>query len=604
MTALHAPPPHVNAPRDASGPSPAPGGPYVPPGFDGASWPAVEALVNELRARPVESPAAADAWLNDRSELEAACSEARARLYINMTCDTEDEAVAAAYAGYIERVAPELQRAGFELDRRQVALCERFGLVADRHAVLHRDTRAEVDLFRPENVALHTELAQLGQRYQRITGSMTVQFDGQTRTMPQMAAYQERTDRAVREAAWRAVTDRRLADADEIDGMYDAMVQRRDRLARNAGFPDYLRHTFVSKHRFDYSPADCRAFHAAVEHEIMPFCAELDARRRRDLGLAELKPWDLGVDPKGRGPLRPFTDGADLVARTRRVMHALDGELAGMFESMGDGRNTRGIATGELLDLDSRKGKAPGGYQYMQDFSRKPFIFMNAAGLHRDVETMVHEAGHAFHSMLCKDDPWLHYRHSPIEFAEVASMSMELLTMRHWGVPGGFYENPSDLARAQRKQLEGSLALLPWIATIDAFQHWVYERPRHDRAERKGAWKDLVERFGLRGNRVAWGPTTAAARDFAWQAQPHLFGHPLYYIEYGIAQLGALQLWARSLDEGEAVAVDAYKRALRLGGSRPLPDLFAAAGLRLDFSRGMFARLRDRVQRELERLPE
>jgi oligoendopeptidase F len=240
----------------------------------------------------------------------------------------------------------------------------------------------------------------------------------------------------------------------------------------------------------------------------------------------------------------------------------------------------------------------------MQDRSRKPFIFMNAAGVHRDVETMVHEAGHAFHSMLCDDEPLLHYRHSPIEFAEVASMAMELLSMPHWGVEGGFYSDPSDLARAKRKQLEGSLAFFPWCVTIDAFQHWVYENPTHTRDERTDAWRALLDRFGFRGARLTWETQDKPARDAAWQAQSHLFGVPFYYIEYGIAQLGALQLWVKSLTEGPDAAVAAYKRALSLGGSRPLPELFEAAGVRFDFSESMFGTLREAVERELAKLPE
>ncbi|MAY74196.1 MAG: peptidase M3 [Phycisphaerae bacterium] len=577
---------------------------FVPEQIDATDWANLEALFRGLSEREVEDAEGYERWLVDRSELEAACSEARANLYINMTCETSDEEASKAYAAFIENVEPKLAPAAFELDKRQVELAERFGATGERHEVLHRDTLAEVELFREESVALKTKVQQLDQKYDTVCGAMTVEFDGEKKTLPQMSKYLELTDRAKREAAWRTVAQRRLQDRDTIDGIYDEMVGLRHRIANQAGFENYVGYAFKAMHRFDYTPADCRLFHSAVDRVVTPFCDAVSERRRAELGVDELRAWDLAVDSKGRSPLNPFEGGADLVAKTRRVMEALDGELADLFAELGDGSTRQGARGGASFDLDSRMGKAPGGYQYMLDRSRRPFIFMNAAGLHRDVETMVHEAGHAFHSMLCKTDPLLHYRHSPIEFAEVASMSMELLTMRHWGVDGGFYDNEADLARAKRKQLEGSISLFGHIATIDAFQHWVYENPEHTREQRTAAWLDLIERFGFRGSRIGWEEQDLPARDAAWHAQPHPFGVPFYYIEYGIAQLGALQLWVRSLNEGEDVAVAAYKNALALGGSRPLPELFEAAGIRFDFSAEMFATVREAVERELAKLPE
>ncbi|MEM0984134.1 MAG: M3 family oligoendopeptidase [Planctomycetota bacterium] len=576
----------------------------VPASLDASEWEAIQPIFETLRMREVSSKAELEAWLADRSELEAACSESGARLYINMTCNTEDESASKAYLAFVENVQPRISLASFELDTVQAKLAGDLGLTEPRYEVLNRDTDADVELFHEENVPVKTELAALSQKYQSIAGSMTVEFEGETKTLPQMAKIQESTDRTRREAAWKAVASRRLEDRDAIDGVFDEMVAKRHRLARNANLATYVDYAFASMHRFDYTPADCLKFHDAVEQEIMPFCGRLDTDRKKDLGLEALKPWDLGVDPKGREPLSPFDGGADLVAKSRRVFEALDDELANLFLQLGDGTNSNGIADGHLLDLDSRRGKAPGGYQYMQDRSRRPFIFMNAAGVHRDVETMVHEAGHAFHSMLCVAEPLLHYRHSPIEFAEVASMSMELLSMPYWGVEGGFYEDEADLHRAQRKQLQGTLSLLPWIATIDAFQHWIYQNHEHTRDERTAAWNALIDRFGLMGHRVDWDDETAASRDTRWHGQGHPFGNPFYYIEYGIAQLGALQLWAQSVERGEAVALANYKKALSLGGSRPLPELFAAAEIEFDFSASMFARLRDLVEARLAEIPD
>jgi oligoendopeptidase F len=573
---------------------------FIPPSFSGADWASIEPLGRELLARPVNSRAELERWIVERGDLQAACAEAEANLYIDMTCDTKNEAKQSAFTTYIETIPPKLKPLIFDLDNRQVELTARFDLDTQRYGVLSRDTRAEVEVFRDENVPIETELEKLSQKYQQIIGAMMVEFEGKEQTLPQMARYQELADREIREAAWRVVADRRLRDVEALNEIYDAMVQMRDQIARNAGFENFIGFTFKAKKRFDYTPADCRTFHTAVEQVIVPFLHRQDQRRKELLGLDKLRPWDLAVDPKGRPPLKPFAGGVDLVNRSRRAFERLDGRLAQMFATLGDGANTQGAANGALLDLDSRKGKAPGGYQSMRDYSRVPFIFMNAAGLHRDVETMVHEAGHAFHSMLCVDEPLLHYRHSPIEFAEVASMSMELLTMPHWGGEGGFYPDAEDLARAQRRQIEGSVGMLPWIATIDAFQHWVYGNPKHTRDQRTSAWLELDSRFG---HAVAW-DGLEAPRAAMWQRQMHLYGVPFYYIEYGIAQLGSLQLWLRALEESEHTAVEAYMAALRLGGSRPLPELFTTAGLKFDFGPDTIKRLVDRVERELEKLPE
>lgn len=572
---------------------------FVPADLDASAWERVEPYVRALLDRDPATTAEAERWLLDRSELDAACSETGANLYIAMTCATDDEAAQGAYLRFIEHVRPKLKQAAFDLDRHQAGFCRRLDLAgkSDRYTVLVRNTEADVSIFRPENVPIFTETEKLENEYQKITGRMTVTFRGQERTLPQMGRFLEEQDRATREEAWRLVAKRRLEDREAIEQVFDDLVRHRHAISRHAGFNDFVGYTFAARHRFDYTPRHCEDFHRACEEVVVPFNRRLDERRRSQLNLRSLRPWDLAVDPKGRAPLRPFEGGRDLVARSLRAFERLDAGLAEMFRSLGDGSNDRGPIDGECLDLDSRRGKAPGGYLYMRDRRRLPFIFMNAAGLHRDVETMVHEAGHAFHGLLAADEPLLHYREAPIEFCEVASMSMELLTMPHWS---SYYADSEDLARAQRRQLEGSVSLLPWIATIDAFQHWIYTHPDHTRDQRRDAWLALDDRFG---HDVDW-TGLEDERAFLWHRQPHPFTSPLYYIEYGIAQLGALQLWLLSIERGPSEAIEAYKSAMRLGGSRPLPELFKAAGLAFDFGPSIVARLVDRVERELEKLPE
>jgi oligoendopeptidase F len=573
---------------------------FVPADVDATSLAAVEPLFRALLDRPVKDARAFGVWVEDRGELYAALGEARANLYIATTCDTGDAGAAAAYARFVEEVEPAIKPLGFELDKRLVRLAAEVDAPRERYGVLVRSAGVGAELFRQENVALETRLSLLGQEFEKTAGAMSVVFEGQEKTLPQMARYQEETDRGLRERAWRAVAERRLREREAFDRIYDEMIALRQRVARNAGFEDFVGYAFRSRLRFDYGAAECLAFHDAVAEHIVPLVRAMDARRGRALGVEALRPWDLAVDEFGRGALRPFKGGLELMEKTAAAMRSLDPRLERMLRELGDGSEARGSRDGACLDLDSRKGKAPGGYQYMRDRSRKPFIFMNAAGLHSDVETMVHEAGHAFHSQLSRDEPIQEYRSTTEEFAEVASMSMELLSMPHWGAAGSFYEGkPTEFARARRQQLKRSVTLLPWIATIDAFQHWVYGNPGHTRGERTTAWLGLMQRFG---NAVSW-EGLEAFREALWQRQLHLFTHPFYYIEYGIAQLGALQLWVIGLERGEKAAVDLYIKGLSLGGSKPLPELFGAAGLEFDFSARTMRRLAERVEREMEKLP-
>lgn len=571
---------------------------FVPPNFDATRFDLIEPYITDLLKRRVTSAAELEEWVLDRSELTAAVGESRADLYITMTCNTEDSAARDAYLAYVEHVAPKLAPLFFELDRALVAHAAKHPLDEARYGVLLRGARADIAIFRHENVPLETELAVLGQKYEELSAAMSVQFDGSEKTLPQMARYQEMTDRATREAAWRAVASRRLVDAPAMDAIYDEMIDLRTRVARNAGFDNFVPYAYTSKHRFDYGPAECEQFHLACERHVVPLVRALEEERKRALGVPDLRPWDLSVDVKGRSPLRPFSGGKELMSKSLATFERLSPRLAALLRRLGDGSEQRGAAGGSCLDLDSRKGKAPGGYQYMRDRSRRPFIFMNAAGLQRDVETMVHEAGHAFHSMLAEAEPLVEYRSAPIEFCEVASMAMELLSMPHWN--GTFYSTPEDYQRACRQNIKQSVMLLPWIAQIDAFQHWVYSHPGHTGAQRRAAWIDLDARFG---STCSW-EGIEEVRAALWQRQLHLFGMPFYYIEYGIARLGALQLWLISLTQGEGRAVELYMQGLSLGGSKPLPDLFAASGLAFDFGPEAVERLTQAAARELAKLPE
>jgi len=556
---------------------------FVPADIDATTWENLQPFYQQLLERNFKCVGCVKQFLLDRSELDAAAAEAGSDLYIAMTCNTEDEDIKNAFLAFIENVEPELKKVTFELNKKVVEAECSSELDADKFGVMLRDWKADVAIFRDENVPLQTEDTKLGQEYSELCGAMMVDFDGEEKTMPQMGVYQQDQDRHVREMAWQGTADRRLLDRDAIDGIFDKMVENRNQTALNAGFANYMEYMFAVKHRFDYTPSDCVAFHDAIEQKCMPIVRKLAEDRKAALGVDTLRPWDIAVDPHGLAALKPFDSAGDLIEKTSNLFHRMGEGLGDMFDTMRDG--------GYSLDLDSRKGKAPGGYQASRDRKRMPFIFMNAAGLPRDLDTMVHEAGHAFHYMLCRHDDLVWNRSAPLEFAEVASMSMESMA---YPFLDEFY-NKDECKRAIRKHLEGVVSTLPWVATIDAFQHWIYLNPEHSREERTAKWLELGKRFG---GSVDWSGLESQ-QEAVWHRQLHPFEVPFYYVEYGIAQLGALQMWLHYRKDPTS-AIAAYKKGLTLGASRPLPELFEEAGLRFDFSLEMVGELMEAVQEELD----
>jgi oligoendopeptidase F len=559
---------------------------FVPQNADLGDWPQIAPLFDQLenRAAQIKDVAGLEAWLIDWGELSAALDEESSRRYIAMTCHTDNADAEKAYLHFVENVEPQLKPKQFALEKIYAAHSLREQLSRERFNVFDRDVKNHVELFRQENVPIETEEAKLSQQYQKLSGSLTVNFRGEEKTLVQMGRYLEEPDRPLRLEAWELVARRRLQEADKFDEIFDAQIKLRGQIAKNAGFENYRDYAFRRMGRFDYTPEDCVKFQNAVEKEIVPIARELQAQRRKQLNLDSLRPWDLSVDPLNRPPLKPFAQTDEMVLRTQKIFNRLDTELAGGFQQMQDLK---------LLDLENRKGKAPGGYQSTLAESRLPFIFMNAVGLQRDVETILHEAGHAFHALATRDEDLYAYRGAPIEFCEVASMSMELLGNEFIEE---FYSS-DDARRARRVHLEGVVGVFPWIATVDAFQHWIYTHPNHSREERRKAWLGLMDRFG---GDVDWSGRENARANL-WHRQLHIFLHPFYYIEYGIAQLGALQVWANSKQD-KAKALNDYKKSLTLGGSRPLPELFSAAGCQFEFSAKTIQPLAKVMREELAKL--
>ena len=565
---------------------------FVPLTANLGDWSQIAPLFDLLEARAARAQLSTDfeRWLLDWSELNAALDEESARRYIAMTCHTDNAEAEQAYLHFVEHVEPEIKPRQFALEKIYAGHPARADLLKagsnhpSRYTVFDRDVKNHVDLFRPENVALETEDAKLCQRYQKLMGTQTVAFRGEEKTLVQMGRYLEEPDRALRQEAWELVAQRRLQDADKCEEIFDLLIQLRTRIAKNAGFDNYLEFAFRHRGRFDYTPADCLKFHAAIASEIMPVVREIQEERRQHLRLDRLRPWDLAVDPHHRPPLKPFGQVNEMVARTQNIFRRLDAELAAGFQQMQDLK---------LLDLDNRKGKAPGGYQSTLSEARMPFIFMNAIGVQRDVETILHEAGHAFHAQATRGEDLYAYRGAPIEFCEVASMSMELLGNEFLEE---FYP-ATEANRARKIHLEGIIGFFPWMAVVDGFQHWIYTHADHTRTERQAAYLELMDRFG---GTVDWSDWETA-RAHSWHRQLHIFLHPFYYVEYGIAQLGALEVWANSRRD-KAMALRHYKQALALGGSRPLPELFHAAGCSFQFDAATIRPLIQLAGSELRKL--
>ena len=557
---------------------------FVPKDADMGDWSQVEPLFKQLLSRHPASPQELEQWLADYSELAAAYDEEGSKRYIAMTTQTDDPVREAAYQKFVEEIVPKIKPLAQEAEKAYLANAHRRQLPQKRYEVLERKSANSVAIFRQENVPLETQDELLSKDYHKLMGAMTVNVNGSELTLQQAAKNLEQPDRALRQKVWEQMAARRLKDKDALEEIYDKLVALRTKMAANAGFANYRDLAFRRRERFDYTPEDCYRFHEGVERAVMPLARRLRARRQKLLKVDTLRPWDLSVDPLNRPPLAPFASTADFVGGIQKIFSRVNPSFGSQFQFMADH---------SLLELENRKGKAPGGYQSTLEERRLPFIFMNAVGRDQDLRTLVHEGGHAFHALAAREEPLVDYRHAPIEFCEVASMGMELLALPHLGE---FYKSPEDYKRACHARLEDLVLLLPAIALGDAFQHWVYTNPTHTRKQRADTWVDVTTRFTAG---VDW-TGYEEQRAFHWHAILHFFAIPFYYIDYGIAQLGALQVWLRSRTNYDD-AVAQYWNALTLGGSRPLPELFAAAGARFQFDYEILKPLMDAVEEELDR---
>lgn len=550
------------------------------------SWEDLKSYFDDLLAREIDSKETFQQWLNDRSELDAVLEEDLAWRYIRMSIETNNEELASAYTFFVTKIQPELAPLDDALNRKFMESSFRNDFTDSAHQIYFRSIETQVNLFQEKNISIEAELNELAQKYGAMSAAQSIDYLGETMTMQKASQLLKEQDEVVRQTVFDKMVERRRDDTNSLDDLYTQLVTKRHALALNAGFDNFRDYKFQALGRFDYSKEDCFAFHHAIKTHIVPLVKDIQAKKLAITGEAKFKPWNTEVDPEGKAPLKPFETGKEMLDGCIQMLGNLNPYFADCLKTMEEMGH---------LDLDSKAGKAPGGYNYPLYEIGVPFIFMNAVGAQRDLVTMVHEAGHAVHSFLSRDLSLTGFKNLPSEVAELASMSMELLSMKEWG---HFYVNADELNRAKREQLEGVLKVLPWIAQIDAFQHWVYEHPTHTVEERHAHWSSLSKDFGT--GLTDW---TGYEDQIAtsWQRQLHLFEVPFYYIEYGIAQLGALGVWMNSLTNFES-GLTAYQEALKLGYTKSIPEIYETAHVPFDFSSDRLKSLAAFIQQELIKL--
>ncbi|MCF8448878.1 MAG: M3 family oligoendopeptidase [Taibaiella sp.] len=551
----------------------------LPADFKLTDWNALQPFFEELVNREITNKEQLNKWLADVSELEAVISEDACWRQIRMTCDTTNTEYEAAFTYFCMEIEPKMKPYGFELNKKLLECPFIKDLDNNRYFPYLRSVDNAAKLYREANVPLQADMSLLAQQYGVISGAMSVEVDGKEYTLQQAAKFLQSPDRSLRETVFSKVASRRLNDKNTLNELFDKLLAIRQQIAANAGFDNYRDYKFRELGRFDYTVEDCFAFHQAVREHIVPLQALLIRHRQQRLGVDKMRPWDTDAEPMGTEPLRPFSDGKDLTEKTLEVFNRLSPFFSGCLRTM---------QSMNRLDLESRKGKAPGGYNCPLAETGVPFIFMNAAGTMGDVITMMHEGGHAVHSFLSHQLPLTAFKEYPMEIAELASMSMELFSMEHWDV---FFANDTELRRAQLEEMERVISVLPWIATIDKYQHWLYTNPGHTVAQREAAWLEILGEFST--GVTDWSGHEEYRTNF-WQKQLHLFEVPFYYIEYGIAQLGAVAMW-RQYREHKGQALENYKSALSLGYTKTLKELYTTAGIKFDFSPAYIKELADFV---------
>lgn len=557
---------------------------FLPTDFKVRTWQELEGFFKDLEQRSLISKEAFENWLKDRSELESVVSEDLAWRYIKMTCDTASSESQNAYKDFVENIQPHLSVYSDLLNKKMLESAEKWKIDEPGYEIMLRGIKESVKIFRESNIPLYTEIQLKQSEYQAITGAMTVTIHDEEMTMPKASTLLFETDRAKRENAWRTIAERRFQDKDALNQNFDELLELRNQVALNADFKNFRDYMFSAMTRFDYSPQDCFDFHKSVASAVVPIVNKLEEKRKTALAYSEYRPWDTKVDAEGKAPAKPFADAGELLKKTISCFNQISPDFAAYIVTMDEMNH---------FDLDSRKGKAPGGYNYPLEETGVPFIFMNNTNTIRDLVTMVHEGGHAIHSFQVRELELNAYRNPPMEVAELASMGMELISMEHWDA---YFPDENELKRAKRKHLADIIKALPWIATVDKFQHWIYENPSQSHDERKENWLRIYNEFS---DTVTDWSGLEKFKNYSWQRQLHIYEVPFYYIEYGMAQLGAIALW-RNYKKNPKETVRNYLKALSLGYTKSIKEIYEEAGIQFNFSEAYISELMAFVEAELE----
>lgn len=550
------------------------------------TWDDLSPLFEDLKQQEVGTKDELLGWMKEVSKLESALEENLAWRYIKMTIDTTDKDLSQAYSYFVTEIQPKIAPYDNDFNKKLIASEALGELDQERFKNYIRGVKNQLEIFREENIPLQAQDAEKSQEQGAIAGKQTITYNGEELTLQQASKLLQNTNREIRKEVYELIGKRRAEDVDALNKLYTELIDLRTKVAKNAGFENYRDYKFKSMGRFDYTPKHCFEFHEAVKEVLMPLSQKIIEERKEKLGYETLKPYDLAVDVLGREQLKPFETSEELVDKTIKIFTEIRPFFGECIKTMKEKGH---------LDLASKKGKAPGGYNYPLYESGYPFIFMNAVGSQRDLITMVHEGGHAIHSVLTKDLPYVSDKSFPSEVAELASMSMELISMDYWNE---FYTNEEDLKRAKKEHIEDIFSVLPWVSTIDKFQHWVYENPNHSIEERKTAWLKILGDFST--GLVDW-TGYESFKETSWQKQLHVFEVPFYYIEYGFAQLGAIAVW-RNFKLNKEKALDQYEAALSLGYTKTIPEVYEAAGIKFDFSKDYIQELMDFLWKEYENI--
>lgn len=558
---------------------------FLPQELKIEGWDNLKPFYEDLAHREVNNSSEMEQWVLDMSELEAVVSEDAGRRYINMSIDTSDETTLKAYTDFLQNIQPNIAPFEHAFSQKYLKLKEKFPVQIDGIKILERGIEKSIEMYREENIPLISKNSEESQKFGAIAGQQTIELDGETLTMQQAAVHLKSKYRSHREKVYRLSAARRLEDKESLHELLDTLIEIRQNIASNADYKNYRDYKFDALGRFDYNAEDCFSFHASIEKHIVPVIKEFHKERSAAMGIEELRPWDMEVDPNGNEPLKPFKGTDELIDKSISLFKHIDSFCGDCLQTMKEMKH---------LDLASKKGKMPGGYNYPLYEIGVPFIFMNAVGSQRDLVTMIHEGGHAVHSFLSRDLKLTGFKSLPSEIAELASMGMELISMEHWDL---IYSDKQELKRAKREQLQKILMVLPWVASIDAFQHYIYTT-EHSHEEREQEWVNIRERFGT--GIVNFDGFEENSR-LAWQSQLHIYEVPFYYIEYAMAQLGAIALW-KNYKDNPSKTLEQYKAALSLGYTKSIPEVYKAAGIKFDFSDDYIKELLDFVKQELKSL--